>query len=155
MTMLRLLAFALLLGASGCDQERPDRIAVDLGGKRFNLEVATTDAEIEEGLMFREQLADDGGMIFVFPDQAHRRFWMKNCKIDLDIVFFDSAGRIVSIHTMRHPRTPEENEDPPGYHSRLPARFAIEINAGMADKLGLRVEDKPDLPIDRIKKLAD
>ena len=155
MTMLRLLAFALMLGATGCDQEQPERIAIDLGGKRFNLEVAATDAKIEQGLMHRVELADDRGMIFVFTVQKRRSFWMKNCKIDLDILFFDSSGRIVNIQTMRHPRTPEENDNPPSYRSGLPARFAIEINAGMADKLGLKEEDKPDLPLDRIKALTD
>lgn len=154
-TTIRSLTLALLLVGVGCDDDAPERIALDLGGKRFNLEIAVTDAAIERGLMFREELADDGGMIFVFRDQKPRSFWMKNCKIDLDIVFFDATGRIVNIQTMRHPRTPEENEDPPSYWSGAPARFAIEINAGMADKLGLRVEDKPDLPVDRIKRLAE
>lgn len=152
MTTLKTVTIALLLVATGCDE---NRLAVDLGGKRFNLEVAATDEQIRQGLMHRDKLADDGGMIFIFPDQKHRSFWMKNCKIDLDIIFFDGSGTIVNIQTMRHPRTPQENENPPSYRSGLPARFAIEINAGMADKLGLKVEDKPDLPIDRIKALTD
>jgi len=71
------------------------------------------------------------------------------------VIFFDSSGRIVQVHTMRHPRTEQENEDPPDYPSRFPARFAIELNAGMADKLDLDAGERPDLSLERIKALAD
>lgn len=157
MTTAIALALALALGACGSDAsaETPGTIDVKLGGKAFTLEVAVTREQVERGLMGREHLANDGGMIFVFDDQQVRRFWMKNCLMDLDIVFVDNSGRIVAIHTMRYPRTDEEKADPPYYSSGYPARFAIELNAGEAGRLGLQEGQELGVDVERIKRLAD
>jgi uncharacterized membrane protein (UPF0127 family) len=148
-----------VLCVAGCaGAEHPATIGVTLGegerAKAFTLEVAVTEAEIQRGLMDRDTLAEDGGMIFVFAAMGPQSFWMKDCRIPLDMIFFDNAGRIVAIFTLDPPRSEEENRRPP----RTPyvdARFIIELNAGEADKLGLKRGDKPALPLEAIKALAE
>src|SRR3954471_21933201 len=67
-------------------------VQVSLGGKPFTLEVADTDANRQYGLMRRDSMPADHGMIFVFGDERERGFWMKNTRIPLDIVYVNAAG---------------------------------------------------------------
>jgi uncharacterized membrane protein (UPF0127 family) len=137
-----------------------DTISVDLGGERFTLQLAVDPDRRARGLMKRDHLDQCRGMLFAFPDQRLRLFWMKNCLIDLDVIYLDGSGRIVSIKQMKAPPAgaPEQVlRDPAGPHAALsdyPAQFAIELNLGTADKLGLSVGGKIDLPVERLKKRA-
>lgn len=102
--------------------------------------VADTDEVRTEGLMFvtEDQMPEDYGMLFVFPDVDYLGFWMKNTIIPLDIAFMRSDGTIVTIHTM----TPlDENT----YRSSEPAQYALEMHAGWFDRHGIKVGDKLDL----------
>jgi uncharacterized membrane protein (UPF0127 family) len=138
-----------------CDQEAvPTNQKVTLGSKEYNLELALTEAQISRGLMFRESLADDGGMLFVFRGEALRQFWMKNCLIDLDALFMDRTGLIVHKVRMYAPDPNIPEQDLPRYSSKYPAQFVIELAAGTADKLGLKPGDRVSLPIERLKELV-
>lgn len=108
---------------------------VQIGQRLFTLEVADEPHEQEVGLMFRESMPVDRGMIFVFPNEQVRSFWMRNTLIPLDILYLDSDGRIVSIKTMK-----PKDETPISSEKR--ARYAIEVNAGVARGLGLKVGDR-------------
>lgn len=106
-----------------------------LAGHRFSLELATTPAAQEHGLMDRTSMAADHGMLFVFEDSQPRTFWMKNTLIPLDILFFDAHDRLVAIQADAQPC----KADPCSlYPSNVPARYVLELNAGTAAKLGLR-----------------
>ncbi|MBU6421484.1 MAG: DUF192 domain-containing protein [Gammaproteobacteria bacterium] len=112
---------------------------IELAHHHFTVEVANTDAERERGLMFRVHMADDHGMLFVFPDVQPRYFWMKNTLIPLDIIFFDAHKRLINVSA----NTPPCKVDPcPTYGSTAPAKYVLELNAGMAAKLGLKAGDK-------------
>ena len=102
----------------------------------FTVEIAETKDERSRGLMFREALDPHAGMLFIFPDQDLRIFWMKNTKIPLDLIFMDDNKRIVHIH---HNATPMSEAN---ISSRVPARYVLEVNAGMANKCGLARGDK-------------
>lgn len=120
-------------------------ITINIAGHPFTLDVVDTDASREKGLMFVKNLPADAGMIFVFPTEKPQTFWMKNTLIPLDVIYVDSAGKVVSFSTM----TPEPgtNDDAlQRYPSDGPARFAIEVNAGTCHKLGLRIGDLLALP---------
>jgi hypothetical protein len=143
------LAVAALLPAPASPQAMRQLF---LGGQAFQLEVAADPASRERGLMGRTAIAPRGGMLFVFPDDAPRVFWMRNCLVDIDLLFVDRSGRIVSVHPMRAepPRRPLETEAQ--YLSRLrhypsggPVRFAIELRAGAAAALGLVVGGAVDV----------
>jgi uncharacterized membrane protein (UPF0127 family) len=113
--------------------------SVELKGQRFSIEIAETDAAREHGLMDRESMPQDHGMLFVFQDDQPRAFWMKNCKFPQDMLFFDADRKLISI---QHD-VPACTADPcPRYSSGAPARYVLELNAGQARKLGVAPGDE-------------
>ena len=112
--------------------------AVVIGGERFGVEVAVTPEERRVGLSGRESLAADAGMLFAFEGERMLSFWMKDTLIPLDIVFIDGDRRIVDVQTMT-PELDVATRDLTVYQSAEPARYALEVNAGVAEELGLRV----------------
>lgn len=110
-----------------------------LAHRSFMVEIAKTDATRERGLMFRTHMAADHGMLFVYSDAAPRYFWMKNTLIPLDIIFFDAHKRLINVSA----NTPPCKADPcPIYASTAPAKYVLELNAGMAAKLDLKPGDR-------------
>lgn len=106
----------------------------------ISVEVADTPEEWSSGLMNRTWLDPQSGMLFVFPDEQQRSFWMKNTYIPLDIVFFDREGRVVNIHQNTTPLDTSIT-----YDSLYPARFALELNAGSIEGLGINRQTKLDI----------
>lgn len=102
---------------------------------RFDVEFALTRQAQARGLMFREEMAADAGMLFVFNDVRPRSFWMQNTLIPLDIIFIAADGRIVNIEAMAEPRTETSRE------SDGPAAAVLEINGGLSAMLGIRAGD--------------
>ena len=111
-------------------------ITTSSGEHRFMVEIADDDAERQRGLMFRDPLADDRGMLFQFPDVAERAFWMHNTPSPLDIIYIDPRGRIVSIAKNA---TPQSDAAIP---SNGPASGVLELRAGRADEIGAKAGDK-------------
>ena len=109
---------------------------VIFGVDTVTAEVARTDGERAQGLMHRESIGEDAGMIFVFPDNALRSFWMQNTYIPLDIAFMDPSFKIVDIQQM-DPMTTDPHD------SRAPAMFALEVNQGWFEAHGVQVGDTP------------
>lgn len=101
-------------------------------------EVARTEEERAQGLMHREMLAEDAGMLFIFPENSVRSFWMQNTYIPLDIAFMDPSFRIVDIQQME-PMTTES------HMSRAPAMYALEVNQGWFEAHGVEVGDLPEV----------
>ena len=129
-----LLAAALLL--SGCASSAD---WVELGGQRYEVEIAHTDAERERGLMFRDALPPGHGMLFIHVRQAPQAYWMKNTRIPLDILYFDDTHRLVSQQRDVPPCS--LGDGCPPYPSSAPARYVLELNAGEAARLGLQDGD--------------
>jgi uncharacterized membrane protein (UPF0127 family) len=125
------LPLALLL--SGC--ATAGRTWVELDGKRYVVEIADDEAERERGLMFREELAADHGMLFLHDREEPLAYWMKNTKIPLDILYFDTGRRLVAQQRDVPPCT--LGDGCPPYPSNAPARYVLELNAGQAEQLKL------------------
>jgi uncharacterized membrane protein (UPF0127 family) len=106
--------------------------------KSIDIEIANTENEIKQGLMFRQKMDEDKGMLFVFPDMQPRGFWMKNTFIPLDIIYVDADKTIVSIQKNT---TPLSEQDLP---SDGEAQYVIEVNAGFSDRYGLKPGDRVD-----------
>jgi uncharacterized membrane protein (UPF0127 family) len=118
----------------------PLTVTTASGEHRFMVEIADTDAARQRGLMGRDPLPDDHGMLFQFPDVAERGFWMSNTPSSLDIIYIDPRGRIVSIAKNA---TPFSEEIIP---SNGPASGVLELRAGRADEIGARPGDKVSHP---------
>lgn len=135
------LTLATLIPLAACAKGGP---SVELKGKRYTIEIVEDDASRERGLMDRTHMDADHGMLFVFDQDAPRAFWMKNTKIPLDMLFFNSDRKLISV---QH-RVPPCLADPcPAYSSGAPARYVLELNGGQAEQLGLTPGD--EMVIDR------
>lgn len=122
---------------SGCSAgEEP---YVEARGARIYVEIADTPEERAEGLMFRSSLPADHGMLFVFPEPQPLAFWMKNTQIPLSIAYIDQDGTVLEIHDME----PYSLETVP---SRQPALYALEVNQGTFERLGIEPGDRLRLP---------
>ena len=108
---------------------------------RVRVEIADDVLEQSRGLMYRTALADDRGMLFAYPDEEERSFWMRNTLIPLSIAFIDSEGRIVDIKNMK-----PLDDDPPHYVSAEPAQYALEVNKGFFEERDVEVGDRANLP---------
>jgi uncharacterized membrane protein (UPF0127 family) len=107
-------------------------------GTRIWVEIAADDPTREQGLMFRDRMAADRGMIFVFPAPGEYPFWMKNTLIPLDMIWIDDGKRIVAIAADVQPC----KADPcPSVPPHAIARYVLETNAGVAAKHHLKVGD--------------
>ena len=111
-------------------------IASQSGERAFNVEVVRDEAQRNRGLMFRRQMSKDQGMLFDYDPPQVVAFWMKNTYIPLDIIFIAPDGRIMRIAANT---TPHSLESIP---SGGPARGVLEINGGLAAKLGIKPGDR-------------
>ncbi|MEZ6242279.1 MAG: DUF192 domain-containing protein [Phycisphaerales bacterium] len=157
---------AALLGATltltACTEAPPpgfERVTLD--GRTFTLEVVADDDSRMKGLGDRRSLPDDGGMLFVFPDSVRRQFVMRDCYIDIDIIFLDASASIVAMHHMVVEDPRREGETDAEYEGRLvryPSRFGsefvIELKGGVLEGLDLKEGEAVDLDVKRLRSMA-
>lgn len=103
---------------------------------KIDIEIADNEESRATGLMFRDKMDQNHGMLFVFPNEEPQAFWMKNTILPLDIIFVNSKMEIVKIQKNAVPYS--EKSLP----SVKPAQFVVEVNAGYCDKLGIGEGDK-------------
>lgn len=101
--------------------------SVQAGAETFLVELAQTPDQWQQGLMGREVLGENKGMLFVFPDAAVHGFWMKNTLIPLDIVWLDAEGVVLHVATL----TPCTADPCPITQPDVPAHYVLEVNAGV------------------------
>ncbi len=136
------LVISLGLACGGGDGDATATIVVIGGegeGVELAVEVARTSEERSRGLMFREELAEDGGMLFVFPEDTEAGFWMKDTLIPLSIAFIAADGTILGVQDMES--LSEELHRPPGRY-----RYALEVNQGWFREHGLGQGDRVEIP---------
>jgi uncharacterized membrane protein (UPF0127 family) len=120
------------------------RATLSINGRPLDVEIARTRRQREKGLMFREELGWNDGMLFIFPEEQYLSFWMKDTSIPLSIAYIDEAGDVVDIFDM----TPF-SLDP--VRSSRKCRFAIEVNQGFYEEAGLVPGDRIDMSVVRIR----
>jgi uncharacterized membrane protein (UPF0127 family) len=138
-----------LTGLAGCDHEQKpapvvvksveDRFAIKVGDRVVQAQVAALADEMEHGLMFRQSMGEDEGMIFVFAKPQAQSFWMRNTTLPLDIGYFDETGELKEIYPM-YPL----DERPVASHSKG-IQFCLEMNQGWFKRAGVKPGDKLDL----------
>ena len=104
--------------------------------KEIQIEIADNDFEQQTGLMYRKQMDNNNGMLFVFDKSEIKSFYMKNTYISLDIIYIDANSTIINIVKKAEPL----NET--SLYSDAPAKYVLEINAGLSEKWGLKKGNK-------------
>ncbi len=108
-------------------------------GEVIYAELAVTDQERQKGLMFREGINPDQGMLFVFEREGIHSFWMKNMKFSIDIIWVDRDKRIVHIEENVPPC---KTEDCPSYAPEVFSKYVLEIKGGFSKEYGLELYDR-------------
>jgi uncharacterized membrane protein (UPF0127 family) len=132
-TLLLLLLTFGRVGAAGGG-------TVVLKGRIFEVEIARSVQEKATGLMFRDALPSNEGMFFLYDEDEMHAIWMKNCKVPLDVIWVDGAGKIVEI-AEKVPPCPLAAANCPQYGGKVVSRHFIELAAGTVARVGIRVGD--------------
>ncbi|SRR5258708_23715642 len=145
------IAILTCLALGGCSGEKSSDIS-DLGrmevdfpnGTKIMCDPARTQMEIMQGLMFRDSLAPDRGMLFVYPKPDKHPFWMYRAAFSVDIIWMDKDHRIVEM-SLNTPACPSKSaQECPRYGGQQDSRFVLEVKAGIAAQNGLRFGDRLD-----------
>jgi uncharacterized membrane protein (UPF0127 family) len=134
MRLRRALLVTIAWSLSSCAGARQPW--VELGHHRYMIEIADDDAERARGLMFRDTLPADHGMLFIHDTEEPQAYWMKNTRIPLDILYFDDDRKLVAQQRDVPPCS--LGDGCPSYPSDAPARYVLELNAGEATRLQLK-----------------
>ena len=130
--IINLVSFVFLASTAQAQQiTRFRTTALNAGMHVIQAEVAATDAERQQGLMFREKMANNEGMLFIFPRLNGVCMWMKNTLLPLSVAFIDDTGAIVNIEDMK-PQTTES------HCADKDVRFALEMNLGWFKQKGFK-----------------
>ena len=128
-----LLSFLPAIGLSETAETYDLMIETDSGPHQFLVERAVTPGEMARGLMFRRELANDHGMIFIYGQERIVNMWMRNTYIPLDMIFIGEDGKIRRIAKRTTPLSERT------ISSRSKVRYVLEINGGLSDELGIEV----------------
>jgi len=109
-------------------------LLIKVGDTPLKVEIVSDEENIKKGLMFRNELGSDSGMLFVFPEPAQKSFWMKNTNIPLSIAYVNEDNKILNIEDM----TPHDTN---GVNSQGRAKCAIETNRGWFKSNGVEPGD--------------
>lgn len=136
-----IIVLGCLFFLTACQDDKSSNTKLDIinaAGEThsFKVEVVTTPEDQAKGLMFRESMPEDEGMLFYFGDEAERGFWMKNTLIPLDMIFIKSDGTIHRIHENAIPH------DLTSVASFGKVSAVLEVNGGISRKLGFKAGDQ-------------
>lgn len=138
---MKLTPFLLLLGLlSACAPSANPVVTLKVGSQEFRTEIVNSPEGREKGYMERRGLTDDVAMVFVFPDEDVRNFWMKNTPNPLSIAYISKQGVIKEIYDM----AAESEATVPSYHA---VQYALEVNQGAFLRRGVQVGDSIDLSV--------
>ena len=140
-----LLCLGLLLWLQNSDGAEPGTVVFGKttltvetrqGVQSFQVEVARTPEQLTRGLMYRTELAEDAGMLFLFPRKRRISMWMRNTLIPLDMIFITGSGHVSEVFPDTRPLSEEM------ITSRQPVKAVLEVRAGTATRLGIRPQDR-------------
>ncbi len=112
---------------------------------KIDIEISDNEYKQQLGLMYRDTMDEYQGMLFIFPLETYRSFWMRNTILSLDIIFINSQKEIVNIHKNTTPYSESS------YPSTAPAIYVVEVNAGFTDKHGIKQGDRIEWTSTRLK----
>jgi hypothetical protein len=127
---------------------------VTINGRTFELELALDDDARYKGLSGREQIAADGGMLFVFPYPRQTQFVMRDCLVPIDLIFLGPGGEVVAMYHMQVEPLETRSKPQRWYSSELKTQYVLELKGGTLDDLNLNRGDRVELPFDALKARA-
>jgi uncharacterized protein len=142
LTLILIIILILIAFLITYNTPQPSTPQACINGKCYKLEIAKSYNERTRGLMYRQSLSEETGMLFIFPSSSKHSFWMKNTLIPLDIIWISSKNIIVHIN---HNTPPCKNDPCPSYSPSEEALFVLEINANQAKINNLNEGDKVNL----------
>lgn len=138
-----LLAAVIALAACGPKTQPPPDLTMRTialpGGQNITVEILYRQQDMARGMMFRQELAADRGLLFLHPRAGKFSYWMHNVKVPLDIIWLDNDHRIVEIAARTPPCLESDPVRCPQYGGNHVARFVLELAGGMAARYGLAV----------------
>jgi len=134
-----LVSFLFLAGIFQALPGECRMIDLYIGNRKLTVEVAETPGQQMQGLMFRESIPDNFGMLFIYNDEETRSMWMKNTLVHLDLIFLDRERRVIDMYMNVPPCTCSPC---PSYPSRKPAQYVLELKGNRSTELGLKVGDR-------------
>ena len=149
--LVRIIALASLVFLAGCGggssaakdsaalKSIDDRFAIQVGDRTVQMQIAAEATEMQKGLMFRETMGADEGMLFIYEAPQQMSFWMRNTKLPLDIGYFDATGELKEIY----PLYPFDERTVASRAKNL--QFALEMNQGWYQQAGVKPGAKLDL----------
>ena len=152
-SLSRVLSAALVLAAvTGCDRDKlparltavksvDDRFTIKVGDRVVQVQVVALEHELQQGLMYRQSMGADEGMLFVFPQPRQQGFWIHNTTLPLDIGYFDPAGELKEIY----PMYPLDERTVPSHSKNI--QFCLEMSQGWYQRAGVRPGAKIDLGV--------
>ncbi|GIX41240.1 MAG: hypothetical protein KatS3mg129_0973 [Leptospiraceae bacterium] len=126
--IINILFIIILLNQCNFGNEKYE---IFIDSHKIKVELAVTQKQRQKGLMYRETLPENEGLLFVFPEERIQSFWMKNTPIPLDVAFFDSDGYLLEIQSM-------EPYSEKIHQSSEPAKYALEMNKGWFKKNNIK-----------------
>jgi uncharacterized membrane protein (UPF0127 family) len=132
-----LLIIGVVLFLAGCNPAYVRKVCIRHAC--VAVEIADTPEKQERGLMFRKDLADNQGMLFVFPKPDRYGFWMKNMEIPLDFIWIDQDRKIVSLNTGVMPCAAKPC---PVISPKYPAQYVLEVNSGFIASHSICLDDR-------------
>jgi uncharacterized membrane protein (UPF0127 family) len=135
---LKLVTAVFLLMVTACMHADVKMIDLYIGSEKFTVEIADTVQKQTRGMMFRKEVADDFGMLFVYDREDYHGFWMKNCFLNLDIIYLNKDKQVVDMYINVPPCKKEPCKS---YVTRVPAQYVLELRGNRARELNLQPGD--------------
>lgn len=140
MVLLQLLVSSALVFASQAVFQKKQ---IKIGSHKIIVEIAETEEQRSQGLMFRKELSSGSGMLFIFEEERPRSFWMKNTFVPLSIGYFDKNRKLLETYDME-PVVSEMDINPKVYPSKKKAQYALEVPMGWFKKNKIKIGTKFD-----------
>jgi uncharacterized protein len=129
-----LITFLIIIIFNSCSSSSLEKIEIIIAGEKFIVEVAREPEDLTKGLMFRESLGEREGMLFAYEYDKPLKFWNNNVNFPLSLAFITKTGMIIQIEHM-------DADDPDSVYSKYSVRYALEVNEGIFEELGVSIKD--------------
>jgi len=132
------ICLLIVIGVTSCIHAEVRMIPLYIGSEKFTVEIADTPEKQLRGLMFRKNVPDDFGMLFVHHEEGYYSIWMKNTLVHLDIIYLNKDKQVVDMYI----NVPPCKEEPcKTYVTRVPARYVLELRGNRSKEINLKIGD--------------